>query len=956
LLRNAVAAMNSLQTYINRIWRHWWLVLVITVVATVGALLYTVAQPTTYTARSTLTTASENRSPDQDAYLAEGYAQYFNKESYQQRIRTLVQVPEDIEVTALTGATSPILYIEATGPDPAVASRVVAQVAQRFAGDVQGGATASRDEEIARIDRRIKDMQALLNRAKGENDQRALILSEIFDLQRRANDLRDSTTNQLIDLQRDAGVSAQEPSLIFNGLLGFAGGLALGCAAALALTVLRNRITTPDDVRRLLGLPTLAVLDEPRRRRRDDKARAERLESLAAVVSLADLPRPATLTITAPRRTSLTTQVAEGIVYYEALQGTRTLLVRADLRGAGTDAANQETTVAGLLGGISARPLAPMEIAIGTAELLVVPAGMPLTSDPFALFAPARFDALLRNLSGLADLIVIEAPPVNEAAESQIICAVADQTVLVVEERKTRGSDGSRACELLTQVGASMLGAVLGRPARKNGHAEPFSIMRDLLAESGGANEEDASPQARVSPPPWTDETDSAPPVPLAESTVAATPESTSTASDVIDAPFIRSEADPSSSAELAERHVEIPEQVVQVNDDVMGKIIDIDLDHRRILLSPKQANEGVDAIADDFDPTLYGMAASYDEQGNYLYPEGFDPETGEWLEGYEEQRAAWEQQYAQAHARWEAHKRQVEDANGAAAPGSEDHWGGQDDEAPDTEPVAALKDNEEQIPGVEEAFDIPATAPIGDPALQPQPIRGAPTTEYVLYSDTLMAPTVSPKTFDPQDPKFFLPHQVPDAQAAMPPPVAPDLDTPPTLTAASPLVPALLSSACLSARLTESMILAIECPHGHSNRPTAANCRVCGAVIPPQRPRLVSRPVLGVLRANDGTSAEVDRAIIVGRAPDPSRSAFKAPRLMRLDSSGNDISRTHVEVAPEGWQVIATDLDSTSGTVLVYPGGHERQELTPGEPVPVQPGSVLELGDGVSITVGLPS
>ena len=73
--------------------------------------------------------------------------------------------------------------------------------------------------------------------------------------------------------------------------------------------------------------------------------------------------------------------------------------------------------------------------------------------------------------------------------------------------------------------------------------------------------------------------------------------------------------------SELAERHVEIPEQVVQVNDDVMVKIIDIDLERRRISLSLKQANEGVDATADDFDPTLYGMAASYDDQGNYLYP-----------------------------------------------------------------------------------------------------------------------------------------------------------------------------------------------------------------------------------------------------------------------------------------------------------------------------------------------
>jgi small subunit ribosomal protein S1 len=118
--------------------------------------------------------------------------------------------------------------------------------------------------------------------------------------------------------------------------------------------------------------------------------------------------------------------------------------------------------------------------------------------------------------------------------------------------------------------------------------------------------------------------------------------------------------------SELAERHVEIPEQVVQVNDDVMVKIIDIDLERRRISLSLKQANEGVDPVSDDFDPTLYGMAATYDEQGNYIYPDGFDPETGEWLEGFDKQREEWERQYAEAHARWEAHKKQIEDAKSA--------------------------------------------------------------------------------------------------------------------------------------------------------------------------------------------------------------------------------------------------------------------------------------------------
>jgi len=117
--------------------------------------------------------------------------------------------------------------------------------------------------------------------------------------------------------------------------------------------------------------------------------------------------------------------------------------------------------------------------------------------------------------------------------------------------------------------------------------------------------------------------------------------------------------------SELAERHVEIPEQVVQVGNDIFVKVIDIDLDRRRISLSLKQANEGsTDHV--EFDPTLYGMAATYDETGNYVYPDGFDPETGDWLPGYETARQEWERQYAEAQGRFEAHKLQVDEARKA--------------------------------------------------------------------------------------------------------------------------------------------------------------------------------------------------------------------------------------------------------------------------------------------------
>ncbi|GAA2248878.1 30S ribosomal protein S1 [Rarobacter faecitabidus] len=130
--------------------------------------------------------------------------------------------------------------------------------------------------------------------------------------------------------------------------------------------------------------------------------------------------------------------------------------------------------------------------------------------------------------------------------------------------------------------------------------------------------------------------------------------------------------------SELAQRHVDLPEQVVTVGSEVFVKIIDIELDRRRISLSLKQANEGVDPTSEDFDPALYGMAAEYDEEGNYKYPEGFDPETNEWLEGFETQRESWEAEYAKAHERWVAHKEQVAaaitaDQAAASEPASDD-------------------------------------------------------------------------------------------------------------------------------------------------------------------------------------------------------------------------------------------------------------------------------------------
>jgi small subunit ribosomal protein S1 len=86
--------------------------------------------------------------------------------------------------------------------------------------------------------------------------------------------------------------------------------------------------------------------------------------------------------------------------------------------------------------------------------------------------------------------------------------------------------------------------------------------------------------------------------------------------------------------SEMAAHHVELPEQVVTPGEELWVKIIDLDLQRRRISLSIKQAAEG-GVVAAEYQEA-FGEHA-YDDQGNYIGEFGavdFTPET--------EAQAAW--------------------------------------------------------------------------------------------------------------------------------------------------------------------------------------------------------------------------------------------------------------------------------------------------------------------------
>jgi hypothetical protein len=151
-----------------------------------------------------------------------------------------------------------------------------------------------------------------------------------------------------------------------------------------------------------------------------------------------------------------------------------------------------------------------------------------------------------------------------------------------------------------------------------------------------------------------------------------------------------------------------------------------------------------------------------------------------------------------------------------------------------------------------------------------------------------------------------------------------------------------------------DSLVLAAVCALGHPNPPGSPVCRVCRQPVDNANPRLVHRPVLAQLVTAGGARVELTDAVLIGRAP-AAQAGDGNPILLPVPSPNSDISRTHLKVAVRNWEIIATDLHSTNGTMVVRPG-QPPVRMVPGSPTTVEPGTLLDLGDGGVITVGLPA
>lgn len=97
-------------------------------------------------------------------------------------------------------------------------------------------------------------------------------------------------------------------------------------------------------------------------------------------------------------------------------------------------------------------------------------------------------------------------------------------------------------------------------------------------------------------------------------------------------------------------------------------------------------------------------------------------------------------------------------------------------------------------------------------------------------------------------------------------------------------------------------------------------------------------------LLLDNGREVTLDRSYVLGRDPEAPVNAPGAVPLPVADDA-RSISKTHLLIESDGEVVSVCDLHSTNGVTITQPGA-PTVVLRPGDPFPVQPGSIIGYGD----------
>lgn len=294
------------------------------------------------------------------------------------------------------------------------------------------------------------------------------------------------TVTLLDDARVPKEPSSPKPRLVYG--MASVLGLLFGVLAGIGWDRYFGRVNTVADLQALSGGNVLAALPEVRRLRErrvvlGDPALSELEESLRTLrtnvfFAASDIGRGTTI-ITGLSPGDGKSTVAANLAVMTAELGLSVVLIDGDIHrpvlheifGLPNDVGLTSTVLHGT-------PVQQLPLATAYPNLRVVPAGPPIDNraDELRLYLES-----LPRFGSLAEVVLVDSPPIRAADEVRILAAFSARVVLLVRAGSVTARQVQQAIDSLQMVGATLLGVVLAR-SKSRDLTDSVSYYRDYRA------------------------------------------------------------------------------------------------------------------------------------------------------------------------------------------------------------------------------------------------------------------------------------------------------------------------------------------------------------------------------------------------------------------------------------------------------------------------------------------
>jgi capsular exopolysaccharide synthesis family protein len=286
-----------------------------------------------------------------------------------------------------------------------------------------------------------------------------------------------STAIHIID-NADTPAFPSYPRTRVNVAAGFGVGLLLGLGVALILEALDTNLKTMTEIEQALQLPLLAAIPSvatedllPSKFREFAISRgasswsriAEALRGMRTSILLSSPgspPKIIMITSTRPAEGKSSVATLTSITF--ALNGSRVLLIDADLRRPSVHLRFRMGKGQGLSSVLSGK--------VGTREAIVewpelpnlhIMSSGPVPPLPSELLGSKQMEDMLTALRAEYDFIIIDTPPVLAVTDASILGRLTDATILIIRYGEAQRHVVQRSIDLLDRSGAHLLGVAV---------------------------------------------------------------------------------------------------------------------------------------------------------------------------------------------------------------------------------------------------------------------------------------------------------------------------------------------------------------------------------------------------------------------------------------------------------------------------------------------------------------